>query len=316
MKHSVFIQTNHKQIVGALVAKHALLRYSTHNDQFNVHIMDTRDFPFFREREGQYYLRDGVRRVWLNDDLQSFTPTRFMPPQLMDYSGRAVVIDPDIFACTDIWDLLTRDMQGKSILCRMRSGPKGLIDGCHASSVMLLDCEKLSHWQAEKHFNAMFDGEFDYQPWICLKNEDPNSIGYFEKEWNDFDKFSAATRMLHTTRRKTQPWKTGLPTDWRPSERFRLFPPAAWLLRARRYIFGEYGLLGRYKPHPDSNQENFFFGLLKECLNEGKITEEFLRSEMNKNHIRHDAFQVIDRVPDLPPAPQHPFKRESNEQAA
>ena len=316
MKHSVFIQTNHKQIVGALVARHALRRYSTHNDQFDVRIMDTRDFPFFREREGQYYLRDGVQRVWLNNDLQSFTPTRFMPPQLMDYTGRAVVIDPDIFACTDIWDLLTRDMQGKSILCRMRSGPKGRIDGCYASSVMLLDCEKLSHWQAETQFNAMFDGNFDYQPWICLKNEDPDSIGFFEKEWNDFDRFSTATRMLHTTRRKTQPWKTGLPIDWRPAERFRLFPPAAWLLRARRHIFGEYGMLGHYKRHPDPNQEDFFFGLLKECLNEGQITEDFLQDEMKRNHVRHDALQVIDRVPDLPPAPQHPLSERATGQAA
>jgi hypothetical protein len=316
MKHTVFIQTNHKQIAGAIVAEHALRRYSTHNDQFDVRIMDTRDFPFFQAREGQYYLRDGVQRVWLNDDLQSFTPTRFMPPQLMGYQGRAVVIDPDIFACTDVWELLTRDMEGKAILCRMRSGPKGLIDRCYASSVMLLDCAKLTHWHAEEQFNAMFDSDFDYQPWICLKNEDPDGIGFFEKEWNDFDKFSTDTKMLHTTRRKTQPWKTGLPTDWRPSERFRLFPPAAWLLRARRHIFGEYGMLGTYKAHPDKNQEDFFFGLLKECLNEGKITEDFLRGEMAQNHVRHDAFEVLERVPDLPPAPQHPLSRKAASQEA
>ena len=36
-----------------------------------------------------------------------------MPPELMGYQGRAVVIDPDIFAIGDIWELLTRDMQGK-----------------------------------------------------------------------------------------------------------------------------------------------------------------------------------------------------------
>ncbi|HSH30199.1 MAG TPA: hypothetical protein VK971_09860 [Thiohalobacter sp.] len=311
--YGVFIQTNHKQIVGAIVAEHALRRYSAHNDAFDVHVMDTRDYPFFRAREGQYYMRDGVKRVWLNDDLQSFTPTRFMPPQLMGYQGRAVVIDPDIFACTDIWELLTRDMQGKAIMCRMRSGPKGFIDRCYASSVMLLENSRLTHWQPEAQFNAMFDAGYDYQPWICLKNEDPESIGFFEKEWNDFDTFSPATRMLHTTRRKTQPWKTGLPVDWRPSERFRLFPPAAWLLRARRHLFGEYGLMGKYKVHPDPNQERFFFGLLKECINEGRISEAFLREEMARSHVRHDAFEVLERTPDLPPAPAHPL---SAQQAA
>jgi hypothetical protein len=153
----------------------------------------------------------------------------------------------------------------------------------------------------------MFDFTQDYQPWICLKEEDEDSIGFFEPEWNDFDKFSTATKMLHTTRRKTQPWKTGLPTDWRPAERFRLFPPAAWIMRARRHLFGEYAFLGNYKQHPDRNQENFFFGLLKECVEQGKISEEFLRNEMAQNHVRHDAFEVLANTPDLPPAPTHPL---------
>ena len=52
MKACVFIQTNHKQITGAIVAEHALRRYSRNNDKFDVQIMDTRDYPFFAAREG------------------------------------------------------------------------------------------------------------------------------------------------------------------------------------------------------------------------------------------------------------------------
>lgn len=307
MKAGVFIQTNHKQVVGAHVAAHALRRYSNNNDRFDITVMDTRDYPFFAEHEGREYLRDGVTRTWLNDDLQSFTPTRFMPPQLMGYEGRAVVIDPDIFAAADIWELLSRDMQGKAIMCRMRSGPKGVVDKCMASSVMLLDCARLTHWDAERNFRRMFTLEQDYQPWICLKDEPRDSIGFFEPEWNDFDRFTVATKMLHTTRRRTQPWKTGLPTDWRPAERFRLFPPAAWVMRARRKLFGEYAFLGNYREHPDPNQERFFFGLLKECLAAGTVSETLLREEMAKNHVRHDALEVLERTPDLPPAPTHPL---------
>src|SRR5690606_31483676 len=125
MDHCVFIQTNHKQIVGAKVAAYALRRFSAHNERFAVCIIDMRDYPWFAAREGQSYLRDGVQRVWLNDDLQSFTPTRFLPPRLMNFQGRALVIDPDVFAAADVWSLLSRDMAGKAILCRMRAGPKG-----------------------------------------------------------------------------------------------------------------------------------------------------------------------------------------------
>ena len=299
VEHCVFIHTNHKQIVGALVAQHALRRYSRHNDKFDVQIIHTRDYPFLREREGQEYLRDGVKRTWIYDDLQSFTPLRFMPPELMGYKGRAVVIDPDIFAVSDVWDLLSRDMGGKAIMCRMRAGPKGFIDRCWASSVMLLDCARLTHWRVEEQFNEMFELKRDYARWICLKLEPRDSIGVLEDEWNDFDKLSSETRMLHNTRRLTQPWKAGLPIDWRPAEKFRLFPPLGWLMRARRKLFGEYALLGSYRRHPDIKQEQLFFGLLRECLEQGTVTEEMLRTEMQQNHVRHDAFEVLEQTPPL-----------------
>ena len=308
MEHCVFIHTNHKQIVGALVAAYALKRNSRHADKFDVKIIQTRDYPFLQAREGQMYLRDGVKRPWLNDDLQSFTLLRFMPPELMDYKGRAVVIDPDIFAVKDVWELLSRDMQGKAIMCRMRSGPKGFIDHCKASSVMLLDCAKLSHWKVEQQFNAMFESERDYQPWVCLKYENPETIGYIENEWNDFDRLTSKTKMIHNTRRRTQPWKAGLPIDWRPAERFRLFPPLAWLMRARRKLFGEYGLLGNYKAHPDSNQEHFFFGLLKELMENGSITEDMIRQEMQQNHVRHDAIELLQQTKPLAAPPNPPME--------
>ena len=78
--------------------------------------------------------------------------------------------------------------------------------------------------------------------------------------------------MVHNTRRKTQPWKSGLPVDFIPAETIRLFPPIGWLMRARRKLFGDYGLLGSYNAHPDRNQENLFFGLLRECVEQGIVT--------------------------------------------
>ena len=298
MKPCVFIQTNHKQILGALVSEYSLRRNSEHADKFDVKIMHHKDYPFLNDKEGQVFLRDGVKRVWSNNDLQSFTPLRFMPPELMGYQGKAVVIDPDIFAVGDIYELLTRDMQGKAIVCRMRSGAKK-IAGAYASSVMLLDCAKLTHWQTEKNFNEMFEFKRDYMPWISLNLEPKETIGLFEHEWNDFDKLTPQTKLIHNTKRRTQPWKTGLPVDYRPPERVRLFPPAGWVQRLRRAMFGDYGLLGHYAAHPDKNQEQFFFGLLRECLEKGIISEDMVRDEMRQNHVRHDAFEVVERTPQL-----------------
>jgi hypothetical protein len=293
LKPTVFIHTNHKQKLGALVSRYSLRRNSAHAEKFDIQFIQTRDFPCMKEREGQFYLRDGEMRPWVNDDLQSFTPLRFAPPQLMGYQGRAVVIDPDIFAVGDIWDLLKRDMHGKAIMCRPKSGRKGR-KGAYASSVMLLDCAQLQHWQFERDFNEMFEPvKRDYMDWISLKLEDPATIGRFENEWNDFDRLTADTRLLHNTKRKTQPWKTGLKIDFRPADSFQFFPPRHWLRRARRALFGDYRFAGTYKRHPDPNQEKFFFDLVSECLREGAISEQQLRDEIALGHLRRDAFDLI-----------------------
>jgi hypothetical protein len=197
-----------------------------------------------------------------------------------------------------VWELLNRDMQGKAIMCRRKSGRKGR-GGCLATSVMLLDCDKLTHWRFDEQFNELFEFKRDYMKWVCLKYEPKESIGFFEPEWNDFDHLTQDTKMLHTTKRRHQPWKTGLPIDYRPAESFQLFPPRHWFRRARRVVFGDYGMLGSYGKHPDQNQENFFFGLVRECLDKGLITEQQLKDEMSKNHLRHDALELLERVPPL-----------------
>ena len=46
-------------------------------------ILHVKDHPFLAAKEGQLFLRGGLKRPWRMDDLQSFTPLRFMPPELM-----------------------------------------------------------------------------------------------------------------------------------------------------------------------------------------------------------------------------------------
>ena len=298
VKPTVFIHTNDKQWLGAVVSEYSLKRNSKRPDSFDVKMIHTEDHPFLAEKEGQVFLRDGFKREWTMDDLQSFTPLRFMPPELMGYEGRALVIDPDIFGVGDVTELLERDMQGKAIMCRPRSGIKGK-SGCLASSAMLLDCTKLTHWRCAEQFDELFRFERDYMDWICLKLEDPETIGFFETVWNDFDRLASDTRLLHNTRRLTQPWKTGLPIDWTPAEKSYGIPLLGPVMRLRHKLFGAHGLLGKYIRHPDRNQERFFFTMVRECLDQGIITEEQLREQMALNHLRHDAFELLDRTPKM-----------------
>ena len=294
MKPCVFIHTNQKQYLGALVSMHSMRRNSRHADEFDVKLIQYETYAdFFAKYEGRSYSRDGDNRIWDKEDLQSFTPLRFMPPELMNYEGRAVVVDPDVFAVQDVWELLSRDMQGKAIMCRQRGTPPH-----YASSVMLLDCAKLKHWKLADDFDALFTGKREYKKWMNLGYESAASIGMIEAEWNDFDKLTPATKMIHNTRRKTQPWKSGLPVDFIPAES-NLMNPVMLLNRIRRKLFGTYAFLGNYKDHPDERQTQLFFGYLKECLANGLVSEDLVKEHMAANHVRHDAFDVISRTPPL-----------------
>lgn len=300
MKATVFVHTNEKQIVGALVSKYSFERFAADPSAFEVRLIETPNYGWMKDFEGRLYLRDGLQRKWLNEDLQSFTVLRFAPPELTNYQGRSLVVDPDVFCISNVNELLDRDMQGKAIMARHRAGTK---QDVWASSVMLLDGAKLTHWNVRKNFEEMFEFKRDYMKWITLQLEPQDSIGLLETVWNDFDKLTPETRMIHNTKRQTQPWKSGLPVDFRAPESKDAFTPKNIYHRVRRALFGEYGLMGTYKPHPDPNQERLFFGLLRECYDKGIVTEAMIRHEMKHNHVRHDALELMRRTPTLDERP-------------
>jgi hypothetical protein len=288
MSNTVYIHTNDQQMVGAIVGRHSLKRMSVAPETFDVKIARKEDYPIFDKFEGRKFLRTGGWRVWSNADLQSFTPVRFTPPEENGYQGRAVLIDPDIFAVGDVNELFERDMGDYAVLARPRPGHNGR-DDYMATSAMLMDCAKLTHWKMEEQFEKMFAGELDYEDWIILATEPKGTVGPLEEVWNHFDKLTPQTRLLHNTKRRTQPWKTGLPIDF--TNRVPIigkFLPNAGIK-----------LPGKYKKHPDPRQEALFFAFLAECYDAGEITEADIKREMAANHVRHDALEQMRKAPSV-----------------
>ena len=302
----VFIQTNHKQILGAYVAAYLLKRNSANPEAFEVELMELKDLPALHGRSGQHYRRNGVDVAWDNEDLQSFTLTRFLPPELMGYQGRAVVIDPEVFALGDVNELLAMDMQGKAIRCRHIAAHKQQPDHW-ATSVMLLDNAKLTHWRWQENLDELFSGKRDYRDWMSLLLEDQSTIGDLDEVWNSLDKLTPETRMLHTTKRLTQPWKTGLPVDfsridkpprlWKKARKRHLVPSAdSWIGNKIREGFrrGEHRLIPRtYQPNSDPRQVEFFFESVAECLEKGVFDEALVKREIAAGHVRKDALEVV-----------------------
>jgi hypothetical protein len=284
MRPTIFIHTNDKQMLGALVSAHSFRRNSRGPDALDVRILSASDVPELQER-GRTFMRGGHVREWDSGDLQSFTPLRFAIPDLMNHEGVALVTDPDVFAVGDAGELFSRDLQGKAIWCRPRPGYVKITDSL-ATSVMLLDCSKLPHWRFKDDLQALWAHRLDYLEWINLDREDRSTIGLLEPEWNDFDRLTPRTRLLHNTKRRTQPWKTGMPVDFTLRERRGLMSLAMPIVRL---------VAPNYTRHPDRNQEAYFYGLLAEALDTGSIAREQVEKEVRLGHVRSDSLPLIDR---------------------
>jgi hypothetical protein len=284
MKPVVIVHTNDKQMLGALVSAHSYRRNSGDPHAFEVRILRAEDRPELQER-GRTFLRGGHVREWDPDDLQSFTPLRYAVPDEVGHQGLALVTDPDVFAVGDVGELFTRDLQGKAIWCRPRPGYDKITDPL-ATSVMLLDCSKLPHWRFKEDIEALWQHRIDYLDWINLKREDLSTIGLLEPEWNDFDHLTPRTKLLHNTKRRTQPWKSGLPVDFTLKERRGLMSLVMPIVRLAA---------PNYTRHPDRNQEAYFYALLAEGIDCGSSAREQVEKEVRVGHVRPDSLELIDR---------------------
>ncbi len=276
-----FIQTNNKQLLGATLAKYAIQKNAT--QPIVVEIINVDEIDTFKKFSGKSFLRNGKERVYDSTDLQSFTISRFMPPELMGFSGKAIVIDPDIFICEDIHQLFNTDMQGHAIMACKKGNTWD-------TSVMMLDCKQLRHWRVEDIISRLSSKDLDYADLFKLNYE--NSKGMIlemSRAWNSLDKLNGDTKALHTTNRLTQPWKTGLPIDFTRNKmpRFLGIIPRELIHK----ILGKYNT--HYLPHPDKKIIEFFFALLREALKEKVITEDFLHREIKLGHVRKDMFKEL-----------------------
>jgi len=279
----VFIQANKKQAFGAKIAKFAIERNLKNDQTVKIEIMLIEDTPAFQNFVGKEYFFNkelGLKRTYTFNDLQSFTLTRFMPPELAGFEGKAVVIDPDVFALVDISDLFDTDMRGHAVLAPRK---KKAWD----TSTMLLDCKKLTHWKIENIIGDIITGKRDYHTWISLKEEE--SVGELSRRWDDLDLLTPETKMLHMTGRLTQPWKTGLPIDFTRNKMPKFFGiiPREPIHK----LLGKYPT--RYQPHPDKNIDTFFFGLLKDALHAGAVTRAEIEREIMAGNVRKDIFEFI-----------------------
>ena len=277
----IFIQANNSQYVGALLAKYSIERFLRPEDNIDVEILQVERIPAFQNFVGKTYKHGSEIRTYTLEDEQSFTLTRFIPPEIMNFKGRAIVIDPDVFAVKDIKELFKLDLQEHTVACCDRA------DGAFwDSSVMLLDCSKLSDWKIKDILQNLNNVKYNYT--FATRDILGESVLKLSRDWNTLDEILDSTRMIHYTQQRTQPWKTGLPYTVTPRNMGKMFGiPKKWLPIGRKKY------PKKYHSHPDQKARDFFFLLLKDALEHGIITKEMIQDEIENKRIRNDILTCI-----------------------
>jgi hypothetical protein len=133
-----------------------------------------------------------------------FSYGRFAVPKLVGFRGRAIYMDSDMLVFGDIAEAWNTPFDGAKILVEKftrRSRSRGRF-----TAFMLMDCAAL-RWDPDE-IVAGLGHAYDYEELMSIYPllaagdlQDRLPLG-----WNSLDRKDAATRLLHFTRIRTQPW--------------------------------------------------------------------------------------------------------------
>ena len=189
MKPCVFIHTNHKQHLGALVSCHSMRRNSRHADAFDVKLIELKDHQdFFGQVRGPAATAatataaSGTERGPAVLHAAALHAARADGLRGQGGRGRSRRVRRQ-----DVWELLSRDMQGKAVMCRHARHAAALSPPRDAARLR----QARSTGSSPRTSTRCSPSKREYKKWMNLGYEDPTTIGLIEPEWNDFDKLTA-----------------------------------------------------------------------------------------------------------------------------
>jgi len=287
MKLQVFIHTNNKQMLGALLSKYSIIKNSNTLNQQDINIINIDDNKFINSNKDYEILKNNKIYYWKKNDLQSFTLLRFFPPKIMHHTDFSLVIDPDVFAVNNIDEYLNFNLENFDIAaCKNNNNKKAI-----HSSVIFYNNERIKKFQLEKLAYKVLDKRFDYKSLMHLDFLDFDRILFLDNIWNSFDEINDNTVFLHLTNRVTQPWKTGLKIDFHqdfPKYKFKIIPYYMFQYLKEIIYNKKFPPYKYYLKHPNNKINKFFYNLLNEAIKDKFISEEFINNQIHNNYVRND----------------------------
>lgn len=133
-----------------------------------------------------------------------FTYSRFLPPHLCNFQGKAIFMDNDMLAFGDVAELDALDMSNLTLrVVQHEYRPENTVKmyGCpqtsyprkNWSSLMIMNCAKLKLWS--KEVVETQTGAYLHR----FQDIADDQIGHVPAEWNMLDEMDDKTKLIHYT---------------------------------------------------------------------------------------------------------------------
>ena len=274
----IYIQSNRFQGIAAKVSSETFNSFGHSSKIINVE-----DFNEITKYFGHKYLRKG-KEVIFKDDLQSFTLLRFLIPELFKSEDPFLIIDPDVFAIKDPVSILKNVKNNQKLYCTF-------INKIPRTEVMFFN-SKNQLWDFKKIIKDLFDFKIDYNDLFKLNFLDYKILGKLDNKYNSLDEINEETVLLHTTNRRTQPWKEGLKIDFEVhATKFNILYNTFKNLLGLNHNRDIVGNL--YQKHPNGEVIEFIVKAFNTAHKKKIITEEELQNSVKFNYISENFMKKL-----------------------
>ena len=147
----------------------------------------------------------------------NFGFVRFLVPKMNNFKGKAIYLDADQLVFADIKELLDTLDDKHSIA--LVNDPKGFfgkkkLEKGNQTSVMVLNCSKLTSWSPKKMFKNVVPNkcilekkQIHYRDFMSLQWINKKNITGIDPRWNHFNIIEPGTKLTHFSHVRSQPWK-------------------------------------------------------------------------------------------------------------
>lgn len=274
----ILIQSNKKQKLASKIAAASFIKQGFTHD--NIKFLEFENNSLLKSKINKKYLRKGKIKTF-KDDLQSFTLLRFYGPEFIDYKGKILVIDPDVFAIKNPKDISNFLNQDNYLACTF-------INQKPRSEVMMIDATKI-RWKFKEIIEKLFNLEIDYDDLMNLSFDKNLKINELDMCYNSHDQITEDSILLHTTNRITQPWKEGLDIDF---ERYHSKKNII-KQKIRKFLGLKYNkeiIADKYYKHPNEEvikkfKELFDYALQHKIINNDEVEDAIKNKFFSKNFL-------------------------------